>query len=107
MQQEVFAGHEGIPEDITGQPDTGTTAACPKQISKGHFIPYQPYLSRNCHCLTRPGARPAPPTTPTPHSLIHFLRPVTIAFHAHVALGSMWKEEPERAGPRMSHLVRE
>jgi hypothetical protein len=37
--------------------------------------------------------------------MIHFLRPLTHAFHAHVALGSTWKEEPLRAGPTISHLV--
>ena len=35
---------------------------------------------------------------------IHFLAPVTTAFHAEVLFGSTWNEEPERAGPRISHL---
>lgn len=33
---------------------------------------------------------------------IHFLDPRTTAFQAEVALGSLWKEEPERGGPIMS-----
>ena len=36
--------------------------------------------------------------------MIHFLEPVTTAFQAEVALGSLWKVEPERGGPMMSHL---
>ena len=36
--------------------------------------------------------------------IIHFLRPLMAAFQALVALGSMWKTEPESAGPAMSHL---
>jgi hypothetical protein len=35
---------------------------------------------------------------------IHFLAPLTTAFHAHVALGSTWKEEPDLWGPMISHL---
>ncbi len=34
----------------------------------------------------------------------HFLDPFTTAFQAEVALGSLWKEDPERAGPMISHL---
>jgi hypothetical protein len=37
--------------------------------------------------------------------MIHFLRPLTHAFQAHVALGSTWNEEPLRAGPTISHLA--
>lgn len=36
--------------------------------------------------------------------MTHFLEPVTTAFQAEVALGSLWKVEPERGGPMMSHL---
>jgi hypothetical protein len=35
---------------------------------------------------------------------IHFLAPLTTAFHAHVALGSTWKEEPDLWGPMIIHL---
>ena len=34
----------------------------------------------------------------------HFLEPFTTAFQAEVALGSLWKEEPDLAGPMISHL---
>ena len=34
---------------------------------------------------------------------IHFLEPVTTAFQAEVALGSLWNVEPERGGPMISH----
>ncbi|PNH08023.1 hypothetical protein TSOC_005474, partial [Tetrabaena socialis] len=34
----------------------------------------------------------------------HFLAPQMRPFQAEVALGSTWKEEPLRSGPRMSHL---
>lgn len=36
--------------------------------------------------------------------MIHFLEPVMTAFQAEVALGSLWKVDPERGGPMMSHL---
>jgi hypothetical protein len=35
---------------------------------------------------------------------IHFFAPLTTAFHAHVALGSTWKDEPDLWGPIISHL---
>jgi hypothetical protein len=37
--------------------------------------------------------------------MIHFLRPLRVAFHADVALGSTWNEEPDRGAPIMSHLM--
>ena len=34
----------------------------------------------------------------------HFLEPFTTAFQAEVAFGSLWNEEPDLAGPMISHL---
>ena len=37
-------------------------------------------------------------------NMSQYFEPVRTAFQADVALGSLWKVDPERAGPRMSHL---
>lgn len=36
--------------------------------------------------------------------MTHFLDPRMTAFQAEVELGSLWKVDPERAGPMISHL---
>ena len=36
--------------------------------------------------------------------ITHFLDPRMTAFQAEVELGSLWKVDPERAGPMINHL---
>ena len=36
--------------------------------------------------------------------MTHFLDPRMTAFQAEVELGSLWKVDPERPGPMISHL---
>ena len=51
--------------------------------------------------LDRPGT---PGGTTCGGNRTHFLEPFTTAFQAEVALGSLWKEDPDLAGPMISHL---